>query len=54
MSVVFIGWPTEGVDYWNAYWRHQEKLGFFDDIQEPPPCSCLDRYDPECAEHGSW
>ena len=30
---VFLGWPTEGVEYWNAYWRHQEKLGFFDDIR---------------------
>jgi len=30
----FIGWPNEGVEYWNAYWRGQAANGFFDGIQE--------------------
>jgi hypothetical protein len=30
--VQFIGWPNEGVEYWNAYWRGQAAHGFFDDI----------------------
>ena len=53
-QAVFIGWPTEGVEYWNGYWRRQEKQGFFDDIQEPSACACVDHYDPECHVHGSW
>lgn len=28
----FIGWPTEGVEYWNAFWRGQAAQGFFNDI----------------------
>jgi hypothetical protein len=27
----FIGWPTEGIDFWNGYWRRRAEEGFFDD-----------------------
>jgi hypothetical protein len=29
---VFIGWPNQGIDYWNGYWRRRADEGFFDDV----------------------
>lgn len=44
MSPEFIGWPNEGIEYWNAHWRGQAAQGFFDGMDAA--------YDYDCAGCG--
>lgn len=50
---VFIGWPNEGVEFWNAYWRWQAAQGFFDDIWEESRAE-MDDHDRERAQQTHW